>query len=215
MFCILQDSKGFMWFGTEDGLNKYDGYTFTVYKHDPEDPNSISDNWIQAIYEDRSGDLWIGTLDGGLARFDREKEAFSHYQHDPQDPRSLSDNEVTSIHQDSSGALWVGTTRGLDRLVPLPSSGQALSDAEWPISTQATFEHYRHDPVDPHSLSANAIFCIYEDRDGGLWLGTDGGGLNRLDPSTRSGPTQSESEGTAPPHASFVHYRHVPPIPTA
>ena len=68
VFCMLQDSQGFLWFGTEDGLNKYDGYTFTVYKHDPEDPNSLGGNWIQAMLEDDSGMLWIGTSDGGLDR---------------------------------------------------------------------------------------------------------------------------------------------------
>ena len=71
VFCMLQDSQGFMWFGTEDGLNKYDGYTFTVYKHDPENPNSLSDYWISAMLEDRSGTLWIGTPEGGLERYDR------------------------------------------------------------------------------------------------------------------------------------------------
>ena len=68
VFCMIQDSQGFMWFGTEDGLNKYDGYSFTVYKHDPEDPNSLGGNWIQAILEDSSGTLWIGTREGGLSR---------------------------------------------------------------------------------------------------------------------------------------------------
>ncbi len=82
VYCILQDSKGFMWFGTQDGLNKYDGYSFTVYKHDPQEPQSLSHNRVHSIYEDQSGVLWIGTGDG-LNQFDREKETFTHYQHDP------------------------------------------------------------------------------------------------------------------------------------
>ena len=63
VFSMLQDSQGFMWFGTEDGLNKYDGYTFTIYKHDPDNPNSLSSNAVSAIYEDQEGMLWIGTED--------------------------------------------------------------------------------------------------------------------------------------------------------
>ena len=68
--CILQDSKGFMWFGTQDGLNKYDGYSWVLFKNDPEDPNSLSANWIQSIYEDPSGVLWVGTVQGELLRLD-------------------------------------------------------------------------------------------------------------------------------------------------
>ena len=75
VLCILQDSKGFLWFGTADGLNRYDGYTFRVYKHDPEDPHSWSKNLVESIYEDRSGELWIGTADG-LNRFKHDTEQF-------------------------------------------------------------------------------------------------------------------------------------------
>ena len=122
VFCMLQDSQGFIWFGTEDGLNKFDGYTFTVYKHDPEDPNSLGGSWIQALLEDDSGTLWIGTNDG-LDRYDRKLDQFIHYRNDPQDPSSLSADEITAIHQDRDGVLWIGTGGGgLDRL--------ALSEAE-------------------------------------------------------------------------------------
>ena len=78
VFTILQDSTGLMWFGTEDGLNKFDGYNFTVFKHDPEDPNSLSSNTILDIYEDREGKLWIGTSQG-LDQFDRKNEQWLHY----------------------------------------------------------------------------------------------------------------------------------------
>ena len=81
---MLQDSQGFMWFGTEDGMNQYDGYNFTIYKHDPEDPNSLGGNWVQALSEDDSGMLWIGTGDGGLSRYDRTLDQFTHYRNDLQ-----------------------------------------------------------------------------------------------------------------------------------
>src|SRR5882757_9839465 len=74
--CILKDKFGFLWFGTQDGLNKYDGYTFTVYRNNPKDPRSIPDNQIKCIFEDRQSNLWIGTLGGGLCIYDRIRDAF-------------------------------------------------------------------------------------------------------------------------------------------
>ena len=166
---ILQDDKGFMWFGTEDGLNRYDGYEFVVYTHDPETLDSLSDNWIWSLYEDQSGVLWIGTNTGGLNRFDRETDQFMHYQNDPNDPHSLSHNAVRSIHEDREGVLWIGTWGGgLNRFD---------RDTE-------QFIRYQNDVDDPHSLSNGNVFSIHEDQSGVLWIGTDGGGLNRFDRET-------------------------------
>jgi len=155
-----------MWFGTEDGLNKYDGYNFTVYKHDPEDPNSLAGNWIQALFEDDSGTLWIGNGEGGLSRFDRTVDQFTHYRNDFQDPASLSDDDVTAIYQDREGVLWIGTGGG----------GLNRFDRE-----NERFVHHQHNPDDPDSLSSNIISTIYEDKNGVLWVGTEDGGLNRFD----------------------------------
>jgi len=77
--CILQDRYGFMWFGTDDGLNKFDGYSFTVYKHNPDDPHSLSHNQVWSLFEDFFGVLWVGTYGGGLNRFDRNSGQFSRY----------------------------------------------------------------------------------------------------------------------------------------
>ena len=165
VFCILQDSRGFMWFGTEDGLNKYDGYSFTVYKPDPDNFNSLSDNYVKSIYEDKSGTLWIGTGRGGLNKFDRAKEQFSHYQHDATDPNSLSHNSVWSIYEDKSGTLWIGTYGG----------GLNKFDR-----AKKQFSHYQKDANDPYSLSHNYVMSICEDKSGTLWIGT-GGGVNRFD----------------------------------
>ena len=109
IFCILQDRQGFLWFGTEDGLNKFDGYSFTIYKHDPEDHNSLDNNWIQVLHEDSDGIIWIGTING-LDRFNPENESFTHYKNDPFDSSSLSHNNVTSIVEDQEGNQFALTT---------------------------------------------------------------------------------------------------------
>lgn len=163
--CILQDSQGFMWFGTWDGLNKYDGHDFTVYRHDPENPDSLSNNIVRSIYEDRSGALWIGTQGGGLDRLDRETERFVHYPNDSADPASLSSNIVWSMYEDPSGTLWIGTSSGLNRF----------------DRARERFERFQHDPADSYSLSHDDVFAIYEDASGTLWIGTGGGGLNEFD----------------------------------
>ena len=170
---IFQDSQGFLWVGSQDGLNRYDGYTFKIFKHDPDDPSSISHNSILSIIEDKEGYLWIGTWGGGLNRFDRITETFVRYRSDSKEPSSLSNDTVTSIKEDSSGVLWVGTLGGLDRYDP---------------STN-TFDHFRYDAEDPNSLSSDAISVIFEDSHRQLWIGTgtngvEGSGLNRFDPVT-------------------------------
>ena len=106
---ILQDSRGFMWFGTQDGLNRFDGYEFVVYKHEGDDPTSLSDNFVLSLREDRWGDLWIGTNGGGLNRFDRGTETFTRYMHNPDDPTSLGHDVINAIYEDSQGVLWLAT----------------------------------------------------------------------------------------------------------
>ena len=170
---IFQDGRGYLWIGTQDGLNRYDGYSFKVYKHDPEDPASISHNSILKITEDENGALWIGTWGGGLNHYDPVTDTFTSYLHDPDNPSSISDDTVTALKKDSNGNLWVGTLSGLDRF----------------DSATSTFQHFQNDPADPDSLSSNAISVIFEDSNHQLWIGTgtmgaEGTGLNRFDPST-------------------------------
>lgn len=162
--CIVQDHKGFMWFGTWDGLNKYDGYTFTVYRHDPQKPTSLSNNGVMALYEDRSGVLWIGTFGGGLNKFDRKKEQFIRYDYEPNDVHSLSNNFVKKIYEDSFGELWIATEGGLNKF----------------DRKKEQFIGYQHDPDDPQSLSDNRVWAIYEDHEHTLWIGTENG-LNSFD----------------------------------
>ena len=113
---IIQDSRGFMWFGTRGGLNRYDGYKFELYENDAENPHSISSNSIYHLYEDHMGVLWAGTANG-LNKFDHRTNKFTVYKNDPADPNSLSGNIVWSIFEDSNKILWIGTHDGL-RLPP-------------------------------------------------------------------------------------------------
>ena len=106
---IVQDPQGFMWFGTWlGGLNRYDGYSFKVYKHDPQDERSLSSDNIWTLYVDRSGDLWVGTVGGGVNRYDRETDSFVHYRHNPDDPTSLPSDDLRAFYEDEAGTLWVG-----------------------------------------------------------------------------------------------------------
>lgn len=159
-----------MWFGTEGGLNKYDGYQFTVYKHDPEDPKSLSDNGVTSLFEDRDGTLWVGTT-AGLGRFDRKLGTFEHYN------RELTGGSdsvlriwVTKIYQDHSGTLWIGT----------PGDGIVALD----LNTNQS-KVFKNNPDDPNTLTNNTIHSIYEDSDGAVWIGTDRG-INHIDPTSRT-----------------------------
>ena len=197
VYCILQDRKGFMWFGTEDGLNKYDGYEFTVYKPSPGAPHSLSNNYIFTLYEDREGVIWVGTRYGGVNKFDPAKEIFTPYQHDLNNPNSLSDDNISFIFEDQGGALWIGTRYG----------GLNRFDRD-----TKTFTRYQNDPDDSYSLSHNNAFCIHEDRSGVLWVGTGDGGLNKLVLPVPS-YSGSEAEGLNPQKDRFIHYTHDPNNP--
>ena len=170
---ILQDSQGFMWICTEDGLNKYDGYSFTVYRHDPEDSLSISDNNVYALHESKHCGkpvLWVGTQNGGLNRLDLETEQFTHYRKDTDDPQSLSNDNIVSIYEDSFGELWIGTYGGINKF----------------DRKTEKFIRYQHDPEDPTSLSNNKYCTIYESLTTGksiLWVGTNSG-LNKFNRKT-------------------------------
>ena len=119
VFDIIQDSEGFLWFATQDGLNRYDGYSFKIYYSDANITNSITDNNIQVIREDSFGNLWIGTAGGGLNKFNRKAGAFTVYKYDQNDPSSIRSNHVTSILIDNNGIIWIGTLGGgLNKLDP-------------------------------------------------------------------------------------------------
>ena len=168
VLAIMQDRHGFMWFGTEGGgLNRYDGYTFTVYKPNPFDSTSLGGISISGFYEDREGVLWV-ISNGGLNRFDAATETFTQFRHDPEDATSLSSEFVFAVTESSDRALWIATFNGLNRMDP---------------DAPGVFTRYLYDPEDGTSLSDNRVLAVTETSDGALWVGT-GNGLNRMDPDT-------------------------------
>ena len=162
---ILKDRSGFLWIGTESGLNKYDGYDFTVFKQSPFNDNSISNNQIISLHEGRGRILWIGTASGGLNRLNMETETITHYRNNNEDYRSLSHDFVGFISEDTEGFLWVITgDGGIDRL----------------NEDNGDFRRYRHDPKNPNSLCHNRVRNFFEDSNGTIWIGTVSG-LNKYD----------------------------------
>lgn len=169
---IVQDKDGFLWLATQDGLNRYDGYDFVVYRHQTGDAGrrtSLSNSTVWVLHEDSQGTLWAGTA-SDLNRFQRENDTFIQYHPDQNDPGSLSHATILALLEDRAGNFWVGTSRG----------GLNLLDRE-----TGQFTHFRHDPRDIASLSSDRIIALAEGEDGVLWVGTEDAGLNRFD--TRTG----------------------------
>jgi len=167
---IVRDNDGFMWFATQDGLNRFDGYSFKVFRTKPEDTSSLSHNYIWRMIKSRSGELWIGTFDGGLNRYDPKTGRFSHFLPLKDDSSSLRSRNVSAIHEDRFGTLWVGTWFG--GLSRLDSSGKG-------------FTHFLHLANDSTSLSDNRVGSVLMARNGDLWVGT-WNGLNRMAHGTSS-----------------------------
>jgi len=163
--CIIKDHQGFMWFSTDDGLNRYDGYNFTVYRHNPKDPHSLPANNITSVFEDKAGNIWIGSA-GGLTEYNRNTNSFTTLISKRNDESTLSSPDVNIIFQDSKANIWVGTYSGLN-----------LLDVKTKKITRF-FYTKNHDDIARHHINA-----ITEDNDGNLWLGT-GDGLIQFNYST-------------------------------
>ena len=164
---IVQDRRGFMWFGTKDGLNRYDGYQFVVFRHDPFDSTSISDSEITTLFEDSRGELWVGTRGGGVNRFDRARERFTRVNAGPA-------RDVVAIAEDPSGAIWVG------------AAGEGLFRLTLNGRREVTVDRLVHSPADTTSLGDDRVRAVLIDRRGVLWVGTDAG-LDRREPSSGRG----------------------------
>ncbi len=155
VFDILMDRRGYLWFATKDGLNKFDGYRFTVYRHDTNDPDSLSANMLAKLLEDSRGELWVCTMGGGVSRFDRKTERFTAVNSCTQ-PLRLRRDGVLAIAEDAEGYVWVSLQgAGLDRFSP----------------DRARVDPFTHDPDDPGSLPDDWIYALYRDRAGNLWAG--------------------------------------------
>ena len=303
VFSILQDHRGFMWFGTQGGLNRYDGYRITQYRHDPKNPHSLGDDFIQMLFEDsrggiwsgrsflsrfdpgtetftryplpfdgapasekrgiwglaedRNGFMWVGvTIGRSLYRLDPRSATFRSYDISREIPKEVADAGIGALHFGADGILWVGTSHGLVRfdtaagtgiryflVPPAPIQGIASDPSgklwlatsagapnmfdpatrtftrSWNLAprpdlvgTDMNLTTYpdpggtillgtmeglkildprsgamgllRNDPADRYSLSGNEIWSIARDREGNLWVGAKGGGVNRLSPGS-------------------------------
>ncbi|QCX40344.1 response regulator [Aureibaculum algae] len=156
--CIYQDEKGYMWFGTHDGLNKYDGYDFTVYQPGMGNENSISSNLIFAIDGDKQGNLWVGTTGGGLNYFDRVTEKFTVFKNIEEDDTSLDSNHIISVLLDKNNRLWVGTKIGLN-----------VANLNVGV-TNLKFKRLTLEKILPESDVNNDITSLFEDADENIWV---------------------------------------------
>ena len=152
VYCILKDSRGFMWFGTQDGLNKYDGYTIKVFKHNPTDTNTLANNFIYALYEDKNGVLWIGTEGGGLDEYSLITGKFKHHFGSFENKNSLSSNYIHTIFEDDEGLLWLGTEKGLNVYNPKTNE----------------FKRYLADKNNPNAISGDVNSFVHQSKNGKL-----------------------------------------------
>jgi len=165
---VLQDSRGFIWFGTRDGLNKYDGYQISIYRNDPRNKGSISNNFISDIIEDHRGYIWVGTRGGGLSRYDRATDQFTTWRKDG-GSLSIPSDVITSLAEDDAGNFWIGT-EDQGAFYFLPDSNRCY--------------HYIHLDGDTRSLGCDYVRDIFVDSKKNIWLGTYGNGLDMLDKRT-------------------------------
>lgn len=207
VYCIYQDRQGFMWFGTGDGLNRYDGNELRIFKHLKGESNSISNNIINCITEDRNGNLWIGTTNG-LNRYDPRTESFRQYKSSSENKNSLSNNYVKSLFADDS-VLWIGTDMYLnslnlktDTFTQYTFDDKLLDSRIFDIHKDAfdeiwlatrtsglirfnpltlTYKQYTYDSSDQTSVSSNHVYTIFEDSSNELWFGTWEHGVNYFD----------------------------------
>ena len=154
---ILQDSRGFMWFGTKRGLNRWDGREFRIFNYQPFDSVGIPGSRISTLIETPDKMLWVGTYDSGLARFNPQTESFYTYHHEESDVGSIPDENITVLFIDSRDILWVGTKNGLCRY----------------YKAQEQFKSYKHIVEDAHSIPDNWITAITEDADSNIWIGSN------------------------------------------
>lgn len=216
---VLQDRRGFLWLGTKDGLNKFDGYSFLTYHRLPFDPTSLSDDYITRLYEDSREMLWIGTFRGGLNLYDRESGSFRHFDITAGRPNTDGD-QITSIGEDRDGSIWIGSYGGgLSRLyVTGPASPR--SKASTRNNPEPGFE-LTHYPVEPsQSQDTTRVLSLKVDSSGTLWIGTTSGlyclekaASTRLQPMADGAASGAQNERPAPA-VEFRKQSFYPPNPS-
>ena len=161
--CILQDKRGFIWFGTDDGLNRYDGNNFTIFRNQPGNPYCVSGNMIMDLVEDQDGVLWIATADGGLTKYNYRlspREQFIQYKHLPADTNSIPVNMLNALLQDQQGNIWIATS----------GAGVLRFNRERETFTRG-------------SLARGSTCLDLEfDENGIIWVGKHGGGIMKINP---------------------------------
>ena len=174
---LIEDNNNRLWIGTENGglymldLKSFDGknFNFTQYVNDPDKPTGISNNSIYSLFQDKQGNIWIGTFGKGINIIYNHGEKFTHIALDSKNKNSLINNQVNAFLEEKD-FLWIGTEGGLDRYNKISKS----------------FKHFVHNPLDKTSIGSNAVWSIYKDKRGNLWIGTWGGGLNKFDYKTET-----------------------------
>lgn len=185
---ILQDSKGFMWFATWDGLSRYDGYEFKVYKHIDGDSTSLRVNKITCLLEDHNKRLWVGTYGGGLSLFNRDTETFTNFINDPKDSSSISVNQIVSIFEDSKNRIWLGTSL----------TGVSFFDnnnINSNLYKNIKFKNYVNVSSDESGVNGNAVLSFLEDKSGNIWFGLSDGSISKL-----------KKDDSLINHVKFVNY---------
>ncbi|SDM29458.1 Signal transduction histidine kinase [Daejeonella rubra] len=177
ILAIQKDKFGFIWFATQDGLNKYDGFKFEIFKHSSNNKSSLPANHIQSITEDINGNLWLGTRAFGISKFVRTKNIFINYSHEPGNSNSLSSNKVNKVFIAKDGSLWIGTESGLN-----------VFDEK-----TGNFHKYFNKNSEKNSLSSSNVLSIFEDHLNNIWVGTDKG-LNLLNKDKRTWKRFSNDE---------------------
>jgi signal transduction histidine kinase/ligand-binding sensor domain-containing protein len=170
VYTIVQDDFGFLWFGTQDGLNRYDGREIKIFRGDSGNPNTLSTSNFGKMLIDNNGYYWFGTFGGGIDRYDPRTNSFKNFSFQTNDNTSISNNQIIFIFQDSKGVIWFGTPDG--------GLNRYNSDEE-------NFTRFQFDPKNPLSLSGNRAKSMCETPDGTLWIGTNNG-LNRFDRETET-----------------------------
>ncbi|WP_288381146.1 two-component regulator propeller domain-containing protein, partial [uncultured Massilia sp.] len=181
---VVQDRDGFMWFGTQNGLSRFDGYRVVNYRAATGKPRALSNNWVRVLHLDRHGRLWLGT-DGGLNLFDPVTQSFTLFTPDETARRGNGNRHINAIVGDGEDGLWIGTNDGLQHF----------------DTVLRRFTTWHHARGDERSLSDDNVNALAMDGDGRLWIGT-GGGLDSLGPQRE----RIEHHGSdLAPRASPVH----------